>query len=98
MGSRQLIIHIGTEKTGTTTLQNFLHHNAKVLAEHGEVAAEFVVVDHHERRAVFLREGLELGLGHDEQKCCCVLGAFSQSHKLNLRTQPRSDRRYSIGE
>ncbi len=30
-----LILHIGTEKTGTTTIQEFLHLNRKLLAKHG---------------------------------------------------------------
>jgi hypothetical protein len=29
------VIHIGTEKTGTTTIQEFLHINREVLASHG---------------------------------------------------------------
>lgn len=33
MNDRILFLHIGTEKTGTTTLQAFLHHNARRLSE-----------------------------------------------------------------
>lgn len=33
--SKTLIIHIGTEKTGTTSLQAFLHENAASLERHG---------------------------------------------------------------
>lgn len=29
------LLHIGTEKTGTTTIQNFLHQNRALLLEHG---------------------------------------------------------------
>ena len=34
---RSLLIHIGTEKTGTSTLQEFLHFNREVFAQHGVV-------------------------------------------------------------
>lgn len=35
MSSRRLLIHIGTEKTGTTSIQHFLHRNAAVLDSKG---------------------------------------------------------------
>lgn len=35
MGSRRLLIHIGTEKTGTTSIQHFLHRNAGLLEAKG---------------------------------------------------------------
>ena len=33
----KVILHIGTEKTGSTAIQNFLHHNRKRLVERGIV-------------------------------------------------------------
>ena len=33
----RVVLHIGTEKTGSTAIQNFLHHNRKRLAEWGIV-------------------------------------------------------------
>lgn len=35
MSSRRLLIHIGTEKTGTTSIQHFMHRNAATLEARG---------------------------------------------------------------
>lgn len=35
MSKRKIILHVGTPKTGTSYLQDVLHRNGRVLAEHG---------------------------------------------------------------
>lgn len=53
MSTRRLIIHIGTEKTGTTTLQHFLHHNAKTLEKLGIWYPTDPTRSYNERKAQF---------------------------------------------
>ena len=35
MAMKRIILHIGTEKTGTSTIQSFFHKNADKLLDHG---------------------------------------------------------------
>ena len=43
----RVILHIGTEKTGTTTIQSFLRDNRKLLAKHGFVVPTTIGQSNH---------------------------------------------------
>ena len=70
-----LILHIGTEKTGTTSIQEFLAINRAALAEQGLHVPEFLGARSH-RWAAYMAEnadrvdgfsrqiGLEIGRAH----------------------------------
>ena len=47
------ILHIGVEKTGTTTIQEFLHQNRKLLADKGIYFPRFMNPRNHLKLAVF---------------------------------------------
>lgn len=49
----RLILHIGTEKTATTTLQHFLYHNRAALAERGIVLSDICGSPNNRRLAAF---------------------------------------------
>jgi hypothetical protein len=51
--TRRAILHIGTEKTGTTTLQHFLSTNRKELAARGFLYPRFCGAVNHTGLAVF---------------------------------------------
>jgi hypothetical protein len=48
-----LILHIGTEKTGTTTIQEFLHLNRKLLAKHGIYFPKSIGMRNHRPLATY---------------------------------------------
>lgn len=66
---RQLILHIGTEKTGTTSLQNDLYRNRAHLAAHGVGLLTHADQPNNRRVASYARlrpahEGYDLALAH----------------------------------
>lgn len=52
------ILHIGVEKTGTTTIQEFLHLNRKLLAEQGIWFPGFFGKRNHHQLAVYCNDSL----------------------------------------
>ena len=52
-GKPKVILHVGVEKTGTTTIQEFLHLNRKLLADQGIFFPRFMNPRNHRKLAVF---------------------------------------------
>ncbi len=52
-----LVLHIGTEKTGTTTIQEFLHLNRKLLAKNGFYFPKSVGMRNHQPLASWCLSG-----------------------------------------
>lgn len=57
-GKPKAILHIGVEKTGTTTIQEFLHLNRKRLAQQGIWFPGFFGKRNHHQLAVFCNDAL----------------------------------------
>lgn len=52
-GKPKFILHIGVEKTGTTTIQEFLHLNRSLLSDQGIYFPRFMNLRNHQKLAVF---------------------------------------------
>lgn len=73
-GKPTAVLHIGVEKTGTTTIQEFLHLNRKLLAEQGIWLPGFMNSRNHRQLAVF----------------CCHDHKSNQFTKINNIDDPAS--------
>ena len=51
--SQEIYLHIGTEKTGTTTIQRFLAHNRKLLSKQGILHPKCLSAENHTRVAIY---------------------------------------------
>ncbi|XAW89831.1 hypothetical protein ABDK09_09550 [Vibrio sp. CDRSL-10 TSBA] len=54
--NRKLVLHIGTEKTGTTSLQNTLHSNREYLKEKGILIPNSFKLSNHVEMAVCFQD------------------------------------------
>lgn len=88
IGFKSIILHIGTEKTGTSAIQSFLRMNARVLSREGIIYTdgldrtggsqwEFVGIAHNAPWEIDVGRGLGLGTVEDQVKLreqlTCVL-------------------------
>nr|WP_321509806.1 hypothetical protein [uncultured Hyphomonas sp.] len=78
-GFKSIILHIGTEKTGTSAIQSFLRMNARVLSREGVIYTdgldrtggsqwEFVGIAHKVPWEIDVGRGLGLGTTEDQAK------------------------------
>ena len=85
---KECLLHIGTEKTGTTTLQSFLGANRAKLAKHGFFVpaslSPYQAVANHQRLTTFsLRES---NLGDDLRRAAGLSSSEDvQSHRAKVR-------------
>lgn len=49
----KLVLHIGTEKTATSTIQEFLYLNRQVLAEHGIALSDYLGIPNNRKLAAY---------------------------------------------
>lgn len=68
----KLVIHIGTEKTGTTTIQEFLHTNRKHLLNHGVLFPQSIGLKNHTLLAAWCQSDERLNKGFLKNKYCDV--------------------------
>ncbi|WP_238367970.1 hypothetical protein [Mesobacterium pallidum] len=58
-GPRKLVLHIGTEKTATTSIQDFVYANRAPLAEHGVQLADGLGVPNNQKIAAYFQNQID---------------------------------------
>ena len=81
----RLLLHIGSQKTGTTSIQQFLARNRSILSERGFYVPDYVGGANH-RHAVFLAEN------SNKREMHLLFPLFTNNHEKKQRTPSQQNR------